>query len=191
MIAAEHCALVLLAAGLSTRFGGSKLDADLGGRPLGVHVVDSLADVPFRRRIAVTGRAAIDYAARGFHTVPNADPAAGMGGSVRLGIAAAGDVHAALIVLADMPFVTAGHVRALLAAGSEAAVIVSGDGAGTGPPVLFGRDWFDRLLTLDGDAGARELIGGATQVIAPAGALVDVDTVAALAAVRDDLRRSP
>ena len=54
MIAAEEVVLVLLAAGRSERFGpADKLAADLLGRPLGLHIVSTLAAVPFRARLAV------------------------------------------------------------------------------------------------------------------------------------------
>jgi len=190
MIAVEDAALVLLAAGRSARFGtgGSKLDAELNGRPLGLHVVEALAALPFATRIAVTGRARVDYAAHGFRTVTNDDPDAGMGRSVRLGIGAVGGAAAAVIVLADMPCVTETHVRRLFdAATGPDATVASCEGDAAGPPVLFGRNWFGRLLALDGDAGARGLIRRAARVVAPAGTLADVDTCEALAT----LSRSP
>jgi len=186
MIAVEDSALVLLAAGRSVRFGdgGSKLDADLNGRALGLHVVEALADLPFRSRIAVTGRAGVDYAAHGFRVVANPEPEAGMGRSIGLGVALAGEAAAVVVVLADMPRVTAGHVRHLFeAAEGRDTVVASSDGTAASPPALFGADWFGRLLALDGEAGARALIRGATRVIAPAGELVDVDTPEALAAL--------
>lgn len=176
MIAAD-VALILLAAGKSVRFGGSKLDAMLGGLPLGLHVADALVDVPFARRIAVTGRCALDYAAHGFEVVPNDGPVGDMASSLRLGVAAAGDVGAILIVLADMPRVSATHIRALLAATDSAeAIVASSDGRAPRPPALFGRAWFPRLATITGDHGARDLIRSGTQIIAPVGDLVDVDT---------------
>jgi len=182
MIAVEDSALVLLAAGRAVRFGRSKLDAELNGRALGLHVVEALTGLPFATRVAVTGRAGVDYAAHGFRLVPNATPETGMGHSVALGIAAVRDVAAAVIVLADMPCVTAAHVRRLFdaATGPDAAV-GSSDGAASSPPVLFGAGWFERLLALEGDAGARGLIRDAVRVIAPPGELVDVDTSEMLA----------
>lgn len=182
MIAAD-VALILLAAGRSTRFGGSKLDAMLDGMPIGLHVVRALADLAFARRIAVTGRAAIDYAAEGFVVVPNDDPVGDMASSLRRGVAAAGEVAAVLVVLADMPRVTAGHVQRLLAAaaGSDT-VVASVDGSAPRPPAMFGRHHFARLVTLSGDHGARDLIRSGNFVAAAPGELVDIDT-------QDDLVR--
>ena len=185
MIAAEDCALVLLAAGQSRRFGGSKLDADLWGHPLGLHVVERLAEVPFGRRVAVTGRCRINYAAHGFEVAANDDPTVGMGRSLGLGVARASNVRAILVVLADMPCVSAGHVRRLLEAGSgPPALVASSDGNTLSPPALFGSAWFGHLRTAEGDAGARTLIRKAHAVVAEPGELIDVDTAETLDRLR-------
>jgi molybdenum cofactor cytidylyltransferase len=173
----EEVTLVLLAAGKSVRFGGSKLDALLGEVPLGLHVVRTLADVPFARRIAVTGRCAIDYAAEGFTVIRNTDPIGDMASSLRLGVAAAGDADAILVVLADMPRVTAAQVIRLLetAAGPEA-IVASTDNGAPRPPALFGRAHFTTLATITGDHGARDLIRSGVLVATAPGELVDIDT---------------
>jgi molybdenum cofactor cytidylyltransferase len=177
MIAAEETVLVLLAAGKSLRFGGSKLDAMLGERPLGLHVANTLAAIPFARRIAVTGRCRIDYSAHGYATVVNDDPVGDMASSLRLGVAAAGDAAAVLVVLADMPRVSAAHIRRLLdAADGAEAIVASSDGGAPRPPALFGSAWFESLATITGDHGARDLIRSGRQVAAPPGVLVDIDT---------------
>ncbi|HEU0066400.1 MAG TPA: NTP transferase domain-containing protein, partial [Sphingomonas sp.] len=73
MIAAEDTILVLLAAGLSSRFGAAnKLAQDFLGKPLGLHVATALSGVAFARRIAIIdGAAALDYAAHGFDMIRN------------------------------------------------------------------------------------------------------------------------
>ncbi len=182
---AADVALILLAAGKSTRFGGSKLDAPLDGLPLGLHVVHTLADIRFARRLAITGRAAIDYAAAGFTILPNHDPVGDMASSLRLGVAAAGDAAAVLILLADMPRVTAAHVRRLLdAAEGATAIVASSAGGAPRPPALFGQAHLARLATITGDHGARALLRDAKLIAAPREELVDIDTAADLAGLR-------
>ncbi|WBH17708.1 nucleotidyltransferase family protein [Sphingomonas radiodurans] len=177
MIAAEDVALVLLAAGKSTRFGDSKLDALLGDQPLGLHAAITFAAIPFARRIAVTGRCQLDYSAHGYAVVTNDDPVGDMASSLRLGIAAAGDAAAVLVMLADMPRVTAAHVGQMLeAADGPDAIVASSDGGVPRPPALFGRAWFATLATITGDHGARDLIRSGKQVAAQPGELVDIDT---------------
>ena len=188
MIAAERTALVLLAAGSSRRFGtADKLSAQWLGRPVGLHVVTALAEVPFQMRIAVVGATTLDFAAHGFTVIRNPDAASGMAGSVRLGVARAraGGAQAVVTALADMPCVTAGHIRRLLAAADgDDAVVGSSDGATRKPPALFGRGRFDVLLTLDGEHGARDLIRAGTPVASGPGELVDIDTADDLARLR-------
>lgn len=181
MLSVEDTALVLLAAGRSERFGdvGSKLEEDFLGQPLGLHVTVALEALPFRDRIAVTGTARVDYAARGYRVVPNPDPAGKMASSVRLGVrhAQATGAQAVLIALADMPRVTAAHILRLYdAARNGDTVVASSDGRDPRPPALFGADRFDFLMTLDGDHGARDLVRGGRHVVASPGELIDIDT---------------
>jgi len=192
MIAAEEVVLVLLAAGRSERFGAAdKLEADLNGTPLGLHAVATLADLSFRARLAVRSGCALDFAVHGYVDIANPRPELGMSGSVRLGVARARAMGAAavLIALADMPRVTVAHVRRLLEAGGAAgAVVASSDGMKPTPPALFGRDRFDALLGLTGDAGARDLLRGGRHVVADPAELVDIDTPEELQSLRDRVR---
>ncbi len=186
MIAAEDTALILLAAGQSRRFGAgaSKLDTRVRGLPLGLHAARAVEVVPFARRIAVTARSAIDYAAEGFLVIPNDDPVGDMASSLRLGMATAGKAAAVLVLLADTPNITAAHVGRLLAAGDGPRTIVaSTDGGAPRPPALFGEAWFDALSALYGDHGARDLIRSGKLVQASVGELADVDTPDDLAAL--------
>jgi molybdenum cofactor cytidylyltransferase len=182
----ERCALVLLAAGRATRFGGDKLAAPLSGRPLLLHAVAALAALPFGWRVAVVAAGAPDLAGAGYRHVLNPDPAAGMAGSLRLGVAAAQAAGAAgiLVALGDMPRVTPAHVRALFAAsGAGDSCVASSDGVRAQPPALFGAGWFAQLAALDGDRGARDLLAAARLVRAGPGELADVDTPADLHAL--------
>ena len=183
MPTADRVALLLLAAGLSRRFGDrDKLTADLNGVPLGLHAANALCALPFAARIAVVGNNAPDF--DGFETVHNDSPEAGMSRSLALGVAAA-RIHeptAVLVLLADMPFVSAAHIRNLLAAGDgPAAIVASSAGGAPMPPALFGADHFDTLEAQRGDKGARDLLRAATVVTAPPHELTDIDTPDALA----------
>jgi len=189
MLRVEECVLVLLAAGRSRRFADnrSKLDQDLLGRPLGLHVAVALEGMPFRERVAVTGGLDLAYDRHGFSVVHNSDTDRGMGSSVTLGVERARAIGATsvLIALADMPRVSAAHVRRLFDASTDdRSVVASSDGVAPRPPALFGAGRFDRLLSLDGDAGARALIRSGSHVIASPAELVDIDTVEELERLR-------
>jgi molybdenum cofactor cytidylyltransferase len=184
--------LILLAAGRSTRFAdhGSKLTEELLGRPLGLHAAATLAALPFRDRLAIVDGLRLDYTSYGFTHVHNDAPAEGMSHSIRLGVERAGDARAALVVLADMPRLTATHVGRLFdAATGTDSVVASSDGVAPMPPVLFGADHFGQLRQLSGDNGARSLVAGGRHVVASPAELIDVDTRAQLDGLRATLTR--
>jgi molybdenum cofactor cytidylyltransferase len=177
-------AVAVLAAGQARRFGSDKLMADLDGVPLGAYIARTLAPMGFGWCIAVcaTGAAiAHQYAAIGFRILENSQPESGQAHSLHLALAAAQqtDAKALLIALADMPYVTSGHITAILSAGGCAA---SHDGINFMPPALFPRDTWPELLRTSGDAGARELLRKAKRVPASPVILRDIDTVADLCA---------
>ncbi|SOB78649.1 molybdenum cofactor cytidylyltransferase [Sphingomonas guangdongensis] len=178
MIYAEDAVLVLLAAGLSSRFpSGNKLEAEFLGKPVGLHVATALASVPFKERLVVTDGCKLVF--DGYDVVHNDVPAEGMGRSVRLGVARAKELgaRAVVIALADMPRVTAAHVYRLLdAAVGDDAVVASSDGAQPRPPAVFGAARFDFLLTLEGEAGARDLVRAGKHVVTAPAELIDIDT---------------
>ncbi|RHW19134.1 nucleotidyltransferase family protein [Sphingomonas gilva] len=188
MIRAEDTALVLLAAGRSRRFGAAdKLAQPFLHQPLGLHVVTALEAIPFRGRYAVVDGTRVDFAARGLTMVRNDDPDLGLSRSVMLGVTAAKGCGCAavLIALADMPRVTAAHVWRLLdyAEGPDA-IVASSNGDHPTPPVLFGAAHFDMLLTLEGQAGARDLVRAGHHMVTSPDELVDIDTPEQLAALR-------
>ncbi len=173
-------ALLLLAAGRGTRFGGSKLAAQLEGKPLALHAADRLVAIPFTRRIAVCSALTPDLP--GFERILLNPADAQLSRSISLGIAALAGEAAVLIALADMPLVPASHFVALLAR-------FDGDRIGTRigeltmVPAIFGAAYFEALTALTGDKGAGALLRHApAEQLEPLRAL-DVDTT-------EDLQRA-
>lgn len=184
MIDAENIAVILLAAGTSQRFGADdKLLAPLAGEPLVLHAARHIALLAPRRRIAVCrddhGALARLLAAHGFEIVVNPHPEHGLSRSLSCGIAEAarGPDVAAMVCLADMPFVGTGHLRKLIARfdGAAAPVVASTDGDVAMPPALFARALFETLRSGEGDRGGKALLADAALVPAPAGELADID----------------
>lgn len=178
-------AAVLLAAGLSTRFGGAKLTALLDGRPLGLHAASTLAAVKLDSRIVVTGAARLAWP--GFTEVPNPDPASGISGSIRLGVSAAhrAGADSVMIALADMPYVTVAHIEQLIArCNGPGSIIASSLNGQAMPPAIFGDAWFAALEALEGDRGAGMLLRQAELISASQDMLLDVDCPADIRARR-------
>ena len=125
--------------------------------------------------------------------VHNPDYAAGISTSVKAGIAAVpADADGAIVCLGDMPEVDAGLIDRLLAAFDPekgALVVVPVMDGKRGNPVVWSRRFFPGLMKVEGDVGARHLIGSYAEAVAEvavedAAAMTDVDTPEALIAVR-------
>lgn len=190
MLAVEKTVLILLAAGKSERFGdiGSKLDQPFLGKALGLHVAVALEEMAFQSRVAIVDGAEIDYTSHGFRQIRNHDRNKGMSHSLHLGVIYAREVgaDAICVALADMPRVTAAHIHRLFDATTDAdSVVASSDGVEPKPPAIFGHAHFDRLLSLEGDAGARDMVKRGRHVVTNAAELIDVDTREQLDRLRD------
>jgi molybdenum cofactor cytidylyltransferase len=198
VVTGHNIAAVVLAAGRSTRMGGpNKLLAEIGGRPLLRIAVEQVLASRAKPVIVVTGheRERVEAALKGLPVqfVHNPDFAAGLGGSVRTGIAAVPAVaDGAMVSLGDMPQVDAALIDRLIAAFAPEqgalAVVPTIDGQ-RGNPVLWSRRFFPDLMAIEGDVGARNLISryGEAVVEVPVtgkGALFDVDTPEALRGVK-------
>jgi molybdenum cofactor cytidylyltransferase len=93
------------------------------------------------------------------------------------------EVEAAVVLLGDQPLVGSRTVAALLRAwrreGSRPAVAVSQDHNEWTPPVVLARELWDELLSLKGDAGAKQVLQGHPELLdmVPApGRPDDIDT---------------
>ncbi|MBI2206284.1 MAG: nucleotidyltransferase family protein [Candidatus Rokubacteria bacterium] len=155
---------VVLAAGLSRRMGRRKLLEPIAGKPLvrwSVEGVPGLVD----EIVVVTGpdntavRDALDGLPVRFAVNPR--PEDGQGTSIAAGIGAlTAGTEAALVVLADQPWLPADVIPALIAAFRRGgAPIVAPVYRGVqGNPVLFAAPVFGELTGLSGDAGARQVV---------------------------------
>ncbi len=185
---------VILAAGRSTRMGGpNKLLAELGGKTLVRTVTEQALASKASSVVVVTGHQAeqVEQALSGLNVTfaRNPDFAGGLASSVKSGIAAVpGDADGAVICLGDMPLISSDLIDRLIETfapdrGSLIAVPVSDNRRGN--PVLWSRRFFNELLTLDGDIGARHLIAKHGEAVAEVaveghGAFLDIDTPQAL-----------
>ena len=156
---------ILLAAGSGSRFGGGKLLAPYGERPLIEASLANLAAAPVDETVVVVG----DAAGRlrpvcepyGVRIVENPDWERGQSTSVRAGLLALGpEVRAAVVSLADQPLVGPGAVERLVSAfegGAEVAVATYG-GRRRNPVLLSRAVWALLEARLAGDEGARAVL---------------------------------
>lgn len=154
---------ILLAAGVSSRFGSDKLLVDVGGEPMVVRAARNLlvAGLP----VLCVVREASGLAAQRLGPIPGVSLSAcpeaglGMGRSLAWGVGAAPSADAWLVALGDMPLIAPDTIRALTGALRTSASIVAPEYQGVrGHPVGFARRWRGDLLALRGDRGAWRLL---------------------------------
>ncbi len=179
-------ATIVLAAGSSLRMGRNKLLLELEGETVVQRAVRTACAAALGPVLVVTGHAHEGVAGelRGLEcqTIVNPDHAEGQHTSVRAGAAAlSGECAAAIVMLADMPFVTAEMLAALARCHREsgAALVRSRYGdLGVAPPILYDRSLFGELAQVDRRCG-RGLMhrwrNAAAEVVHPAAALYDLD----------------
>jgi len=157
------------------------------------HAVEAALASRLHSVTVVTGHdaAAVEDALEGLPVrfLHNPNYAAGLSTSLRAGVASA-DGDGLMVLLGDMPGITAGLIDRAVAAFDPAAgraICVATSRGEHGHPVLWGRQFFGELAKLTGDRGARSLIGAHTDQVCEieagdAGPLTDIDTPDALAA---------
>jgi molybdenum cofactor cytidylyltransferase len=202
--AGRRVAAIVLAAGRSTRMGGpNKLLEEISGKPLvRIAAEEALASCA-RPVVVVTGheRARVEAALAGLpvRLAHNPDYAEGLSTSVKAGLAALPpEAEAAIVCLGDMPQVTSSLIDRLIAAFDperNALVVLPTFSGKRGNPVLWSRRFFPELMALEGDVGARHLIGAYPEVVTEvpvenAAAMVDIDTPDALRAAKAEMERA-
>jgi molybdenum cofactor cytidylyltransferase len=194
---------VVLAAGLSRRFGSAKLLAEWQGRPVLAHVLETIAGarddglltggvVVHRPDDTDTPRLARE---RGLEPHINTRSAQGMASSLLLGLNALSaerwePMEGALVVMGDQPLLRKDVIEQLLRAFSPPMDLVRprylDDPDEPGHPVLVRRTLWDRARSLEGDQGFRALAtwsNARVVTIDVSGRNPDVDTPEDLAAL--------
>jgi len=168
----------------------------LDGRPLLQRALDNVRASAVRDIVLVLGSSAeairrqIDI--QNVRVVFNENYAQGMGTSLRAGLSAVDpEADAALIVLADQPFVRAATINQLIAehSSSKAQIVIPTYRGFRGNPVLLDRSVFPEVMALGGDIGCRAIFGDHPQGILKvpvddAGILLDIDRQSDLEALR-------
>jgi molybdenum cofactor cytidylyltransferase len=176
---------IILAAGSSKRLGTPKQLVVLGAETLLDRTVRVARQAGCSPVVVVLGASAElirrECNLEDAEVVLNKSWPEGMGSSVRLGVQALRDVDGCVVMICDMPAVTAAHLQALMASGELTA---SSYANRQGVPAYFPASAFGDLIKLEGDAGARSLLQSAQRIELPCGEL-DVDTIEDLERARE------
>jgi molybdenum cofactor cytidylyltransferase len=184
-------AAIILAAGKSTRMGEAKQLLRLGESTVLGRSIENV------RRSAVVDEIVLILGAsaeairrqlpasllQGLKVVVNAAYEQGMASSLRAGLSALDpQIGAALIVLADQPFVRPETLDQLgrKHRQTQAQIVIPSYQGRRGNPVLLDRSVFAEVMALEGDTGCRAIFGSHTQrtvnvEVEDEGILLDID----------------
>jgi len=203
---APTIAAVVLAAGRSRRMAphNKLLVADRTGKTMIARVVDNVLSSNARPVLVVTGHQAEQVqnvlGGRPVRYVHAPDYAEGLSASLKAGIAAVPeDCAAAVVCLGDMPLVTGRMIDRLLSNydPEEGRKIVLPTFRGKqGNPMLWDRQFFQEILQISGDSGARFLLSKHLEALAEVemaddAVLRDFDTTDSLNTLPQRLRPEP
>ena len=154
-------AALVLAARAASRFGSRKQLAIIDGAPMLQYAIDNAKAFLPNKVFAVLGSGAEEIKPHisGCDFLINHQWDRGLGSSIAFGVSyLKHDFDAILIMLGDQPKVGVHYLQTLgkLFAGEQ--VVCSRYRDGTGVPAIFGSHYFDLLINLSADIGARELI---------------------------------
>ena len=176
---------IVLAAGASTRLGRNKLFVELEGESLLRRAVRQVSNAGLDPVVVVLGheadRAREELVGLQIEPVLNADYLQGVNSSLRAGITAVSQATAAVVVLADMPFVTTAMITTLVDRyrTSSAPLVISDYGGVNAPPMLYDRSLFSELLSMQGEGCGKQVVkrhrDEALAVLWPEEALTDLD----------------
>jgi molybdenum cofactor cytidylyltransferase len=189
---------VLLAAGLSRRMGRNKMLLPIEGVSLLRRAARVALDAGLDPLFVVLGHdpeaARRELKGLACETVFNPDYARGIGTSLRVGIGAIpSGARAAMMVLADMPRVTAAMIETIAARyrNTGAPLVISEYAGIEAPPVLFDRALFGELLEADAEESGKRVLrrhgAVAVRVPWPREALADIDLREDYARLSEDL----
>ncbi len=162
---ASRIAVIVLAAGGSTRLGRPKQLLPVGQTPLLQLTLNMVRQTSLEPRILVLGGYADDVLksvnTRGFEVVHNAEYATGQASSLRAGLdALPADIDGVAIVLGDQPLVPPWLIDALAGEFNHSRHVAVRPTYSDGPgnPVILGSSIFPEVTTLTGDVGARDIL---------------------------------
>lgn len=177
---------ILLAAGTSSRMGSNKLFFELNGESVLRGAVRRALAGGLSPLMVVLGHES-DKAWREIEDLPcqwalNPLYEQGINSSLKSGVMAVqAEARAAMVLLADMPFVTPEMIAALIERyrKTEAPLVISDYEGVNAPPMLYDRSLFRELLMMTGEGCGRQVVkrhrDEAEVMSWPAAALADLD----------------
>jgi molybdenum cofactor cytidylyltransferase len=181
---------ILLAAGRSSRLGSIKQLLPFHNKTLLQHTIDELKLAGVKPLIVVTGGHAKEVTASinqdGVDLIYNEQWEQGIASGIVAGLQAMNsrykEIRQVIFAVCDQPYVSAALFEQLYAVQNSSSknIVASAYADTLGTPVLFTQKYFDLLLSLKGDEGAKKILKAFPEEVArvdfPLGS-IDIDTV--------------
>ena len=153
---------VVMAAGLSSRFGGNKLLQGYHDKTLAERALDAVPAGKLDKVVVVTRFPEVQAIAevRGFTVVWNDRPEEGISLTIRLGLGSLYGMDAVLFMVCDQPGLTSGSVSSMIDYYCENPEHIVGMAFGgvRGNPCIFPSKYCRELMALTGDTGGSAVI---------------------------------
>ncbi|MCR1899284.1 molybdenum cofactor cytidylyltransferase [Irregularibacter muris] len=156
---------VILASGMSERFGQNKLLMPLGHQSIVENVIDQAIESKLKGVYLVYGHHEREFEEiarkKGISLIYNPDYALGQSKSVKKAVEnIEGDVQGLMFLLGDQPFIGKKTINLLIDTFSHYPqdIVLPTFNGNRGNPVIFSQSFFEEMKTLQGDKGAREII---------------------------------
>jgi molybdenum cofactor cytidylyltransferase len=185
----KEVAAIILAAGSSSRLGQSKQLLSIEGEPLITRTIKEVLGSDVNKAVVVLGANADVHKQAIAHLdceiVINTDWSGGMGTSIAMGVRhllkTDPNLHAVIFCVCDQPLMTRALLNKILEKYAEGrhSIVASFYEGSEGVPALFAREHFEELLTIDQQAGAKQVLRKNASILSrvdfPEGAF-DIDT---------------
>ena len=175
---------IVLAAGFSSRFGSSKLLAELSsGKTVFQQTVERIAEA-FPELLVVTRPemvTALQKLAQSTSILGFEHADQGMGATLAFAAQQIGDWDGCVVCLGDMPFIEASTYSLIAELVTVDSIVTPTFDSKMGNPVAFGKNLYTDLEALTGDSGGRRLTSMYPQAVrelrvSDPGILQDIDT---------------
>lgn len=154
---------LILAAGESSRMGHkNKLMMRFLVKPMLIHVVDTAQSSNLSHVGVVVGQQSENIkkliSNQDVQYIENEQWKTGIASSIVAGVGQMHQVDGYLILLGDMPLITAELINLIIDHGSSENIVIPEKKGRQGNPVFFGSKFLDELMVLSGDFGAKKVI---------------------------------